>query len=296
MPDLSRDLAPAPERPLDALLDAAATLSAVVTVEGRLLHWNDASRRLAGTSAPGAWLEAIPEGEHFAAREALARVAHGESPVHVDLAFRTCTAELRPICWTLTALAGVDEPVTHVLATGIDATERDCVESRLRDMVDRDPLTGLFTRRRLEEELGRHMAHGRRYGMAGALIVLDVNGFRSINEENGPRAGDRVLVEVARALANRLRDTDLLARIGGDQFAVLLPRAKPPEAERVSQALEDAIAEEVRAGGRRIEASVGFAPFSETMASAEEVQLAADAAMYAVKAGLPRHTRRLRPE
>ena len=84
MPDLSRDLAPAPERPLDALLDAAATLTAVVTVEGRLLHWNDACRRLAGTSAPEARLDAIPEGEHLAAREALARVAHGESPVHAD--------------------------------------------------------------------------------------------------------------------------------------------------------------------------------------------------------------------
>jgi GGDEF domain-containing protein len=77
---------------------------------------------------------------------------------------------------------------------------------------------------------------------------------------------------------------------------VLLPRAKPPEAERVCQALEDAIPEEVHApGNRRVEASVGFVPFTDTMNSVEEAMLAAHTAMYAVKAGQPRHFRRLRP-
>ena len=132
--------------------------------------------------------------------------------------------------------------------------------------------------------------------MGGVLIVLDLNGFRSVNEEHGQRAGDRVLIAVAKTLGNRLRETDLLARIGADQFAVLLPRAKPPEAERVCQALEDAIPEEVHApGARRIEASVGFVPFTDTMSSVEEAMLAAHTAMYAVKAGQPRHFRRLRP-
>jgi diguanylate cyclase (GGDEF)-like protein/PAS domain S-box-containing protein len=296
MPDLSREVAPVFERPLDAVLDAAATLMAVVTVDGELLHWNAACERLAGPAAPGSWLEAIPEREHFAAREALSRAAHGASPVHVDLGFLAADGELHPICWTKTALATADRDVTFVLATGIDATERDRIEERLRELVDRDPLTGLVTRRRFEEELERHVAHGRRYGMAGALIVIDIDDFKSVNEQHGHRAGDRVLAGVAKALGNRLRETDLLARIGGDQFGVLLPGAKPPEAERVSQALEDAISEEVRPpGGERIEASVGFAPITETLGSAEATLLAADAAMYAVKAGQPRHVRRLRP-
>ena len=128
------------------------------------------------------------------------------------------------------------------------------------DLVDRDALTGLLTRRRFEKELERHVAQGRRYGFGGVLIVLDLNGFRSINEQHGPRAGDRVLYGVAQTLSNRLRETDLLARIGGDQFGVLLPRAKPPEAERVCQALEDAIPEEVHAPGGRV-TSAGCARF-----------------------------------
>jgi diguanylate cyclase (GGDEF)-like protein len=290
MPDLSRDVAPVLDRPLDAVLDAAATLTAVVTLEGALVHWN-------GAWSPGeaSWFDAIPEGEQFAAREALSRAASG-APVEVELNFRAGDGELRAVSWTKTALSAPDGEVAYVIATGIDTAERARIERRLRDLVGRDSLTGLIDRRRFEEALERHVADGRRYGMTGALIVLDLNDFKSINEHHGHRAADRVLVGVAETLTNRLRETDLLARIGGDQFGVLLPRAKPPEAERVSQALEDAIPAEVRApGDRRIEASVGFAPFTGALTSVEEAMLAADAAMYAVKAGHPRHVRRLRP-
>jgi diguanylate cyclase (GGDEF)-like protein len=288
MPDLSHDVVPVPERPLDAVLDAASTLTAMVTVEGELVHWAG-SWRPDGTT----WFDAIPEGEHFAAREALSRAATGGEPVEVEPNIRASGGELRPVSWSM---AAPDGEGAWVIATGIDAIERARLGDQLHDLVDRDPLTGLLNRRRFEAELERHVAHGRRYGIGGALIVLDLNGFRSINEEHGPRAGDRVLISVARSLSNRLRDTDLLARIGGDQFAVLLPRGKPPEAERVCQALEDAIPEESHAPGNgRVEASVGFVPFTDTMNAVEEAMLAAHAAMYAVKAGTPRHFRRLRP-
>ena len=283
MPESPRVVASAPARSLDRVLDAAATVIAVITLDGEQIYGNP-------------WLDAIPGGEQFAAHEALARVANGESPVHVDLGMSRGGGDPHPVCWTLTGLPDAGGEVTHVLATGIDAVERDRLEAELRDLADRDALTGLLNRRRFEDELERHLARGRRYGMAGALIVIDLNDFKSVNERHGVRAGDRVLILVAAALSNRLRATDVLARVGGDQFAVLLPQAKPHEAERVSQALEDVIAEEVRLpGGKRVEASVGFAPFTATLDSVEEVQLAADAAMYAVKAGLPRHTRRLRP-
>lgn len=283
MPESPRVVASAPARSLDGVLDAAATLIAVITLEGEHIYGSP-------------WLDAIPEGDQFAAHEALARVVHGESPVHVDTGFRRDDDDPHPVCWTLTGLPGPDGEVVHVLATGVDAVERDRLESGLRDLTDRDPLTGLLNRRRFEEELERHIVQGRRYGMTGALIVIDLNDFKRVNEQYGHRAGDRVLIVVADAFAGRLRDADVLARLGGDQFAVLLSRANPHEAERVSQALEDLVPEAVRLpDGRRLEASVGFAPFTATLASAEEVQLAADAAMYAVKAGRPRHSRRLRP-
>jgi diguanylate cyclase (GGDEF)-like protein len=283
MPEMPRVVASAPARSLDGVLDAASTVIAVVTLDGDQIYGNP-------------WLEAIPERERFAAQEALARVAHGDSPVHVDLRFARGDEDAHPVCWTLIGLPGPDGEIVHVLATGVDAVERDRLEAELRELTDRDPLTGLLNRRRFEEELDRHLTHGRRYGMTGALIVLDLDDFRAVNEQHGHRAGDRVLIVVAAALSNRLRETDVLARVGANQFAALLPQCKPHEAERVSQALEEAIAEEARLpGDTRMEASVGFAPFTATLASVEEVQLAAEAAMYAVKAGQPRHRRRLRP-
>jgi diguanylate cyclase (GGDEF)-like protein len=283
MPESPRVVASAPARSLDGVLDAASTVIAVITLDGERIYGHP-------------WLDAVPDGEQFAAHEALARVAHGESPVHVDLGMTRGDEEPHPVCWTLIGLPGADGVVAHVLATGIDAVERDRLEADLRDLTDRDALTGLVNRRRFEEELEGHLARGRRYGISGALIVIDLNDFKGVNERHGVRAGDRVLILVAAALSNRLRATDVLARVGGDQFAVLLPQAKPHEAERVSQALEEVISEEVRLpGGTRMEASVGFAPFTATLQSVEEVQLAADAAMYAVKAGLPRYGRRLRP-
>ena len=285
MPEPTRAVVSVPPRPLDAVLDAAAMLTAVLTTDGELAHWEGAWQP-EGES----WLDSIPQGEQFAAREALSRAASGDASLEVDLTIRASGGELRPVTWRLTAMLG------HVIARGLDIAERRRIEQQLRDLVDRDALTGLFNRRRFEEELERHVANGRRYGIVGALIVIDIDGFRAVNDDHGPRAGDRVLTAVAKTLSNRLRETDLLARIGGDQFAVLLPRARPPEAELVCQALEEAISEEVHApGDRRVAASVGYVPFTETMNSVDESLLAAHAAMYAVKAGHPRRYRRLRP-
>jgi diguanylate cyclase (GGDEF)-like protein len=285
MPEPTRAVVSVPPRPLDAVLDAAAMLTAVLTPDGELAYWEGSWRPEGDT-----WLEAIPQAEQFAAREALSRAAAGDASFEVDLTIRAGGGELRRVTWKLTAVAG------HVIASGLDVAERRRIEQQLHDLVDRDALTGLLNRRRFEEELDRHVAGGRRYGITGALIVIDIDGFREVNNDNGTRAGDRVLTAVAKTLSNRLRETDLLARIGGDQFAVLLPRARPPDAELVCQALEEAIPAEVHApGDQRVEASVGYVPFTETMNSVDEALLAAHAAMYAVKAGHPRRYRRLRP-
>ena len=83
--------------------------------------------------------------------------------------------------------------------------ERVAAEERLRHIADHDALTGLFNRRRFEEELERHIAHGRRYGMSGALLLLDLDDFKQVNDGYGHRAGDTVLTAVARRARARLR-------------------------------------------------------------------------------------------
>ena len=131
MPESPRVVASAPARSLDAVLDAAATVIAVITLDGEHIYGNP-------------WVDAIPDGQQFSAHEALARVAHGESPVHVDLGMIRGDDEPHPVCWTLIGLPGPGGDVAHVLATGVDAIERDRVEADLRDLTRRDALTGLF--------------------------------------------------------------------------------------------------------------------------------------------------------
>jgi diguanylate cyclase (GGDEF)-like protein/PAS domain S-box-containing protein len=295
MPEPPSDTVPASgDLILDAVLDAAASLIVVVDTQGGLVYWNHACERLSGYTAEELGgsepvLELIPEEHRQAALGVVEPLSRGESPVVVEVPWRTRSGDVRLISWSITALTAPDGEITHVVGTGIDVTERRRLEEELRHLADHDALTGLINRRRFEEELERHLAHGRRYGMTGALLVLDLDGFKAVNDEHGHRAGDDILCAVAKTLQGRLRESDVVGRIGGDEFAVLLPRATPAEAEKVCQALEQAIPDEVPApGDHRIEVSVGFGPFTEGVSSIDEILTAADASMYDVKAGRPR--------
>jgi diguanylate cyclase (GGDEF)-like protein len=165
---------------------------------------------------------------------------------------------------------------------------------RLRHVADHDALTGLFNRRRFEEELDHHIALGRRYGMNGALLLLDLDDFKRVNDEFGHRSGDRVLTAVAVVLTHRLRESDVVARFGGDEFAVLMPVGGVPEATALAELLAAAINADVPTPAGPLTASVGIALFRD-LSTADEVLSRADDAMYAEKRGEGRTVRHLRP-
>jgi diguanylate cyclase (GGDEF)-like protein len=213
----------------------------------------------------------------------------GRSPVRAEFHWRTRDGALHLIEWSTTALTGPDGDVTYMVGTGIDVTdarqvelERAAGEVRLRHMAEHDALTGLFNRRRFEEELDRHIAHGRRYGMDGALLMLDLDDFKRVNDEFGHRAGDRVLRAVAVVLNHRLRESDIVSRFGGDEFAVLMPVGGVAEATELAELLGAAIHDEVPTPAGPLSASVGIALFRD-LSTADEVLSHADDAMYAQK-------------
>jgi diguanylate cyclase (GGDEF)-like protein len=149
-----------------------------------------------------------------------------------------------------------------------------------------DPLTGLKNRRRFEEDLRAELARSHRYGVAGALLMLDLDHFKQVNDTLGHPAGDRVLAEIAAVLRGRARETDMLARIGGDEFAIVLPRCELAEAEGVGAEITAAIRQRMSAEPKvpPITASVGIAPFGiGERLSYETVLGRADSAMYAAK-------------
>jgi len=185
-------------------------------------------------------------------------------------------------------LAVVGISLACLLGALILAWSRNERMEALQREASSDPLTGLKNRRRFEEDLRVAMARGRRDGSSGAVLMLDLDLFKEVNDTHGHQAGDRMIQEIAALLRDRTRESDVLARIGGDEFAIVLPRCTSAEARVVAESVAQAIAEH-RSGDERlapITASVGVAMFGEDpRTSIETVISEADTAMYAAKDG-----------
>jgi diguanylate cyclase (GGDEF)-like protein len=162
-------------------------------------------------------------------------------------------------------------------------------EERIRKLqreADEDSLSGLRTRRRFEEEVRAAMARAGRESTTGALLMLDLDNFKSVNDSYGHPAGDRLIKEIAAVLRRRTREGDVIGRLGGDEFAVALPSCRPEEANVVAEAIVSAIHEHEPEDPdiRGVTVSVGVAMFGidPTMSYATLLS-EADTAMYAAK-------------
>jgi diguanylate cyclase (GGDEF)-like protein/PAS domain S-box-containing protein len=166
-----------------------------------------------------------------------------------------------------------------------DITERRRLEEQLRYLADHDPLTGLLNRRGFDLALRVHENHCRRYGARGALVLIDLDNFKLINDQLGHSVGDEVLVAVAQCLRQRLRAGDLIGRLGGDEFAVLLPEGSTEQVQAVAAAIVDAVASDACAfdPSTNVSASVGAALFIPESLEASAVSKRADDALYRAK-------------
>jgi diguanylate cyclase (GGDEF)-like protein/PAS domain S-box-containing protein len=194
--------------------------------------------------------------------------------------------------WLSMTLAPVarEGRVEHLVITLLDVSEARERELALRRLSQLDDLTGLPNRRRFVELLDRHLASQRREDAHGAVLLIDLDRFKELNDTFGHAAGDRLLVQVAGAIRERLRDDDVLARLGGDEFAVLLKRAGASNAATVAQALVERLGEELapapHGGTRPVGASIGAVALAGGATGTAERALArADASMYRAKQG-----------
>jgi diguanylate cyclase (GGDEF)-like protein len=185
-------------------------------------------------------------------------------------------------------LAVVGISLAALLGSLILAWSRNERMQQLQREASLDPLTGLKNRRRFEEDLRLAMARARRETTTGAVLMLDLDDFKRVNDSYGHPAGDRTIEEIADVLRQRIRESDTLARLGGDEFAIVLPRSSPVEARMVAESIAAAIREHQPARGdiEPITASLGIAMFGNNpRTSIESVVSEADTAMYAAKDG-----------
>ncbi|HEX6782295.1 MAG TPA: EAL domain-containing protein [Solirubrobacterales bacterium] len=159
-------------------------------------------------------------------------------------------------------------------------------EAELRFLAEHDSLTGLLNRRRFRAELDQYVSFAARYGGLGAVLVIDIDGLKEVNDRLGHQAGDTLIRRVAEILRERVRATDVAARLSGDEFAVLMPQSDTAGALQLGEDLRAQVAEGMPLNSEidRASISVGIAMFGGQGGSgAEAVLVAADQAMYQAK-------------
>ncbi|MDM7463328.1 MAG: diguanylate cyclase, partial [Tepidimonas taiwanensis] len=268
-----------------AVVDETATLVRVNPALVRMAGYPDAAALVgqpldvllpsAARGAHAAWVRrffAHPQPRPMGrVRDLALRRADG-SELPVDIALGLCVCDGRPC-----AVAFVR-----------DVTESRALIERLQHLAAHDPLTGLANRAQLRSQACLAAAAARRHGHTAALLLLDLDDFKGINDTHGHPVGDRVLQVVAERLREAVRTDDVVARLGGDEFAVLLPYVESPvDALRVADKLLIALGRPVRVEGLElaIGASVGVACCPQDAQDADALLRAADLALYAAKGG-----------
>ena len=262
---------------------------ALVDMSGRLLRVNDALCRITG----------------YGAAEVYARSFHDLSDPHdVDVDVLQMR-ELRDgliqkyqiekryrhawghSLWVLLSVSLVRDDEgrpLHVIAQVQDISERKELEGRLEHLVDHDFLTALFNGRHFEQVLAQETKSAARYGSGGAVLLLDLDHFKAVNDRFGHKAGDDLLKTVAAALRDRIRETDVLARLGGDEFGIILPQVDAAQAEVVADGMVKTLRRQTAMLAEHqipVTASVGVALFDGL--TSIEILAAADLAMYEAK-------------
>jgi diguanylate cyclase (GGDEF)-like protein len=193
-------------------------------------------------------------------------------------------------------LMAQSEPAIEAVLKKLEPDDREVVlaalaraertEAELRYLADHDSLTGLLDRRRFRAELDQYVSFAARYGGRGAVMIVDIDGLKAVNDALGHQAGDNLIRQVAATMRERVRASDIVARLSGDEFAILTPQTDTAGALQLGEDLRAQVAESARPAPEAAPAtiSVGITMFGGKDATgAEAVLVAADQAMYRAK-------------
>jgi diguanylate cyclase (GGDEF)-like protein/PAS domain S-box-containing protein len=283
-----------PDRPhplLARALEAAANAVFIADRDGRIVWVNDAFCRLSGYGrdecigrTPGILKSGRQSADFY--RELWATILAGRS-WQGEVVERRRDGSLWTASQAITPLLDESGAVTHFVAIQHDVTASSEAREAIERLAFHDSLTGLPNRVSFLESLGRAIARAGAEHRMLALLYLDLDDFKPVNDAMGHAAGDALLIAVAERLRGAVRKTDAVARLGGDEFAVLLTDVGHPDvAGALAGKLVDRIGQPYMLDRRRISvgASIGISLYPRDGATTDDLLRHADAAMYAAKA------------
>ncbi len=209
---------------------------------------------------------------------------HQQHPARLEVRAQHSDGTWRWVEAVITNLLG-DENVQGIVVNYRDVTERHTLEEELRRQAFQDPLTGLANRALFNDRLSHALAHGQRKASSIAVLFIDLDDFKTVNDTLGHHAGDRLLEVVAERICGCLRATDTAARLGGDEFAILLEGiGEPDEVPQIASRILDSISAptDIQGNALSVTASCGIA-VGDGSESASELLRRADIAMYRTK-------------
>lgn len=276
-------------RLFDALLSTSPDLSYIVSPEGRLIYANKAfgaALGRAGADLGGTDFIALLGPFVPAIGEYLTLVIDSNSTYCGELPMTAPGGASATYEYLLMSVLDQDGRCEAVAGTARDITERKASEERVRHSANYDAFTDLPNRSLFRERLELDVKHAARTGLPLALLYIDLDGFKGVNDTLGHGAGDQLLQLVAARINASVRDTDTVARLGGDEFTVILTEVTVPAhidtlAGKILAALEKPF--KLRAAQVSISASIGIALYPSHGATPDEMVRHADAAMYIAK-------------
>jgi diguanylate cyclase (GGDEF)-like protein/PAS domain S-box-containing protein len=268
---------------------------------GRVVYVNNAASRILSASfdqliarhaRDRRWRFVKPDGTKLSvsSHPAISTLQSGRSHRDVTMGVPKPSGETTWISVCSRAVPDERGLVDHVIVTFTDITERRIILEQLEHQAHHDQLTNLANRRLFHLELGRAISRSRRSGCAVALVYMDLNGFKQINDTLGHQTGDLVLCTIAQRLTAAMRSDELISRYGGDEFVALLSMLRHPReaidvfTERMREALNEPVKTE--AGPITVGASFGSSVYPHHGRTTEQLLSHADQAMFAMKTRL----------
>jgi diguanylate cyclase (GGDEF)-like protein/PAS domain S-box-containing protein len=272
-----------------SLVRNSSDVVAIASPDGGILYVSPSVERVLGYRQADAQgrsiLEMVHPDELDAARVFLVAVAEvSGAPAKAEWRVRHRDGSWRDfeiLCTNLTA----DPAVGALVLNGRDVSERKALEQQLAHQAFHDPLTDLANRALFQDRVEQALARAERTDAGLAVLFLDLDDFKTVNDSLGHQAGDVLLVEIARRLVAAVRATDTVARLGGDEFAILLEEVGEIEIRHVSDRIGHAIRAPIDLEGRRVfvSVSIGIAPTTAGLRTTQELLRGADVAMYSAK-------------